>query len=145
MSTATGLGSVGSLSGPAPVSSIKGDSHQNAPRCYADQQMSEVNTFGTTVSEARKALGLSQKQLASQIIKEDGEPISPQYLNDIERDRRNAPSQHFILEFARVLKLSADYLFALAQSWPQDIAEKMSKSSPEEVQKAFVAFRRTLK
>ena len=107
--------------------------------------MSEVNTFGTAVSEARKALEISQKQLASQIIKEDGEPISPQYLNDIERDRRNAPSQHLILEFARVLKLNADYLFALAQAWPQDIAEKMRNSSPEEVQKAFVAFRRTLK
>jgi transcriptional regulator with XRE-family HTH domain len=114
-------------------------------KCYANQQMSEETTFGTAISAARKAIGLSQKQLASEIIKEDGEPISPQYLNDIERDRRNAPSQHLILEFARVLKLSADYLFALAQSWPRDIAEKMSKSSPEEVQKAFVAFRKTLK
>ena len=107
--------------------------------------MSEVKTFGNVVSEARKSLGLSQKQLASEIFKEDGEPISPQYLNDIERDRRNAPSQHLILEFARLLPLNADYLFALAQSWPQDIAEKMSRSSPEEVQKAFVAFRKTLK
>ena len=107
--------------------------------------MSDVKTFGTAVSEARKALALSQKQLASQILKEDGEPISPQYLNDIERDRRNAPSQHFILEFAKALKVSEDYLFALAQAWPRDIAEKMSKSSPEEVQEAFVAFRRTLK
>lgn len=107
--------------------------------------MSEVKTFGTVVSNARKALGLSQKQLATQIIKEDGEPISPQYLNDIERDRRNAPSQHLILEFAKELDQNTDYLFALAQAWPQDIADKMSKSSPEEVQKAFVAFRRTLK
>ena len=107
--------------------------------------MSEVKTFGTVVSDARKTLRLSQKQLATQIIKEDGEPISPQYLNDIERDRRNAPSQHLILEFAKELKLNTDYLFALAQAWPQDIADKMSKSSPEEVQKAFVAFRRTLK
>jgi transcriptional regulator with XRE-family HTH domain len=107
--------------------------------------MSEEKTFGTTVTEARKTLGLSQKQLASQIIKEDGQPISPQYLNDIERDRRNAPSQHLILEFARVLKLNADYLFALAQAWPKDIVERMSKSSPQAVEKAFVAFRRTLK
>lgn len=107
--------------------------------------MSEAKTFGSAITAARKALGLSQKQLASEIIKEDGEPISPQYLNDIERDRRNAPSQHLILEFARVLKLNADYLFALAQAWPQDIAEKMSKSTPEEVQRAFVAFRKTLK
>jgi transcriptional regulator with XRE-family HTH domain len=107
--------------------------------------MSEAKTFGSAITGARKALGLSQKQLASEIMKEDGEQISPQYLNDIERDRRNAPSQHLILEFARVLKLDADYLFALAQAWPQDLAEKMSKSTPEEVQRAFVAFRKTLK
>ena len=104
-----------------------------------------MKTFGTVVSEARRALGLSQKELASGILKEDGEPISPQYLNDIERDRRNAPSQHLILEFARVLKLKTDYLFALAQAWPKDILEKLGKSSPEDVQEAFSAFRRTLK
>jgi transcriptional regulator with XRE-family HTH domain len=113
--------------------------------CYANQQIGKMKTFGTAVSEARKALGLSQKELAAQIRKEDGEPISPQYLNDIERDRRNAPSQHLILEFARVLKLKTDYLFALAQAWPRDIVEKMSRSSPEEVQEAFSAFRKTLK
>ena len=107
--------------------------------------MREANTFGRILSEARKTIGLSQKQLALQINKEDGEPISPQYLNDIERDRRNAPSAHLILEFARELKLDPDYLFALAQAWPQDIAERLSQSSPEAVQKAFVAFRRTLK
>ncbi len=113
--------------------------------CYANQQIGKMKTFGTAVSEARKALGLSQKELAAQIRKEDGEPISPQYLNDIERDRRNAPSQHLILEFARVLKLKADYLFALAQAWPRDIVERMARSSPEEVQEAFSAFRKTLK
>jgi transcriptional regulator with XRE-family HTH domain len=105
----------------------------------------EIKTFGTAISEARKAIGLSQKELASQVKKEDGEPISPQYLNDIERDRRNAPSEHLILEFARAVKLKPDYLFALAKSWPKDIAEKMGKYSPEDVQEAFSAFRRTLK
>jgi transcriptional regulator with XRE-family HTH domain len=117
-----------------------------AQRWYAYKQIFiMMTTFGNAVSEARKVLGLSQKELASQIKKEDGEAISPQYLNDIERDRRNAPSQALILEFARVLKLKPDYLFALAQAWPQDIVEEMGKSSPEEVQKAFSAFRRTLK
>jgi transcriptional regulator with XRE-family HTH domain len=102
-------------------------------------------TFGNAISEARKALGFSQKELASRIRKEDGEAISPQYLNDIERDRRNAPSPALIIEFARVLKLKTDYLFALAQAWPQDIVEKMGRSSPEKVEEAFSAFRRTLK
>jgi len=102
-------------------------------------------TFGEAVSVARKALGLSQRELAARVKKEDGEQISPQYLNDIERDRRSAPSQHLILQFAQVLKLEPDYLFALAQAWPMDILEKLERSSPERVQEAFSAFRRTLK
>ena len=43
-------------------------------------------SFGEVVATARKAKGLSQKELAALITKEDGEPISPQYLNDLERD-----------------------------------------------------------
>jgi len=107
--------------------------------------MSEMKTFGTVISEARKALGLSQKEVAAQVKKEDGEAISPQYFNDIERDRRNAPSQHLILELARVLRLKPDYLFALAQAWPVDIIETMSKASSADVERAFTAFRKTLK
>lgn len=48
-----------------------------------------METFGKIVSAARKELGISQKDLAAKIVKEDGETISPQYLNDIEHDRRN--------------------------------------------------------
>jgi transcriptional regulator with XRE-family HTH domain len=102
-------------------------------------------TFGEAVSAARKALGLSQRQLAVRVKKEDGEQISPQYLNDIERARRGAPSQHLILHLAKVLNLEPDYLFGLAQVWPRDIVKGMERSSPETVQEAFCAFRKTLK
>ena len=37
----------------------------------------DVKTFGQIIAEARKALGISQKDLAAKIRKEDGEPISP--------------------------------------------------------------------
>lgn len=107
--------------------------------------MGELKTFGAVISGARKSLGLSQKDVAARIRKEDGSPISPQYFNDIERDRRNAPSEHLILELAKVLKLKPDYLFALAQAWPKDLVESMGKASPAEVERAFTAFRRTLK
>ena len=50
-----------------------------------------MKTFGTIISEARRAAGLSQKELAAKVKKEDGQPISAQYLNDIEHDRRNPP------------------------------------------------------
>ena len=42
-------------------------------------------TFGQTIARARKDLGVSQRELALKVVKEDGAPISPQYLNDIER------------------------------------------------------------
>lgn len=100
-------------------------------------------TFGQIVAEARKEAGLSQKDLAARIIKEDGAPISPQYLNDIERDRRNPPSEYLIGEFARRLDLEPDYLYYIAGQMPQDLRD--GSQHPEEVQRAFVAFRKELK
>ncbi len=46
-------------------------------------------TFGGVISFACRKKKLNQKQLAEKIIREDGDPISPQYLNDIEYDRRS--------------------------------------------------------
>lgn len=99
-------------------------------------------TFGQVIAAERKNLGLSQKDLAGRIFKEDGTPISPQYVNDIERDRRNAPSEHLIGQFASVLQLDPDYLYYLAGQFPEDLRD-VSRSR-EEVQEAFVAFRREL-
>ena len=53
-------------------------------------------TFGQAISEACKDKGTSQRELVLKIVKEDGAPISPQYLNDIERDRRNPPGDHLL-------------------------------------------------
>lgn len=99
-------------------------------------------TFGQVVAAERKKLGLSQKDLAGRIRKEDGVPISPQYLNDIERDRRNAPSEYLIAQFAGELGVDPDYLYYLAGQIPQDLRD--GSRPQEEVQAAFVAFRRTL-
>ena len=51
-----------------------------------------VKTFGGAISEARKAKGWALKDLASRVLREDKEAISPQYLNDIEHDRRSPSS-----------------------------------------------------
>ena len=99
-------------------------------------------TFGQIIAAERKKLGLSQKDLAGRILKEDGTPISPQYLNDIERDRRNAPSEHLIGQLASVLQQDADYLYYIAGQLPVDLRD--GSSSKEEVQEAFVAFRSKL-
>ena len=104
-----------------------------------------MKTFGQIISEARKALGLSQKDLAAKVLKEDGEPISPQYLNDIEHDRRNPPSEFIIRQLAKHLKLKEEPLVAAAGMWPADIQEKVRSADPKAVEQAFTAFRKALK
>ncbi len=99
-------------------------------------------TFGRAISDRRKAMGLSQKDLAARITKEDGDVITPQYLNDIEKGRR-FPSRHLIGEFAQVLQMSEDYLSLKAARLPEDIGN-MSGDDPERVDRAFRAFRRSL-
>ncbi len=102
-------------------------------------------SFGRIISEARKKAGLSQKELASRIRKENGEAISAQYLNDIEHDRRNPPSEFLIAQFAKELKVSKEYLVLAAGTLPQDLKAKLSASKPETVEQAFRAFRRKIK
>jgi transcriptional regulator with XRE-family HTH domain len=104
-----------------------------------------ANTFGELIAEARKARGISQKDLAARIKREDGKAISPQYLNDIERDRRNPPSEHLILQLATELGLSKDYLVLAAGSLPRELEERMRGADPKAVEKAFQAFRRQIK
>ena len=102
-----------------------------------------MTTSGQAISAERKKLGLSQKDLAAHIKKEDGMPISPQYLNDIERDRRNPPSEYLLNQLADVLKLPREYLVFLAGEMPSEFRNQPHE--PERVQAAFQAFRKTLK
>src|ERR1700704_1449198 len=100
-------------------------------------------TFGQVLNEARRQAGLSQRELAGRIVKDDGEPISPQYLNDLERDRRNPPSRYLLKQFATVLALPEEYLDFVAGQLPEDL--RSGTYAPDQVQAAFRAFRRTLK
>jgi transcriptional regulator with XRE-family HTH domain len=100
-------------------------------------------SFGRTLADARRQAGLSQRELAARILKDDGEPISPQYLNDLERDRRNPPSPTLLKQFATVLNLPTDYLDFLAGQLPDDL--RTGNYAPEDVAAAFHAFRRSLR
>src|SRR5262245_14647781 len=107
--------------------------------------MTYMASFGQLISARRKQVGLSQKQLAGQITKEDGEPISPQYLNDIERNRRNPPSESLIDQFATVLGISKDHLCFAAGTMPSDLRKLRSTAEPEKVEAAFRAFRKVFR
>ena len=100
-------------------------------------------TFGRAISQARKALGWSQKQLAQKIRREDGESISPQYLNDIEHDRRSPSSDRMVQQFAEVLGMDVDWLYYLAGKFPADLRER--KLTQQEFAAGMAAFRSTPK
>src|ERR1700730_6665107 len=104
----------------------------------------ERKTFGYIISEARKKVGLSQKQLAALIKKENGEAISPQYLNDIEHDRRNPPNEFIIKQLAARLGLDKDFLLFVSGALPEDI-RKIGLAKPETIDRAFSLFRKAKK
>lgn len=104
-----------------------------------------MTTFGEVVSDARKSCQLSLRELASSVKKEDGKPISAQYLNDIEHGRRNPPPVHIIRELARELRLEFDYLVVLSNELPDEDQALVRESAPQQVQEALEAFRRTLR
>ncbi|MBA2713350.1 MAG: helix-turn-helix transcriptional regulator [Rubrobacteraceae bacterium] len=97
-------------------------------------------TFGKTISEARKRMNMSQRELAQRVVKEDGGAISPQYLNDIERDRRNPPSDFMIEQLAELLNVPRDVLYHQAGEVPRDLRE--AEADEERVVEAWTAFRR---
>jgi transcriptional regulator with XRE-family HTH domain len=97
-------------------------------------------TFGRAISDARKKFGWNQKQLALKILREDKDPISPQYLNDIEHDRRSPSSDHMVRQFATVLKMDADWLFYLVGKFPTDVRER--RLTETEFARRMVAFRK---
>ena len=103
-----------------------------------------MKTFGAIIAEARRALGVNQKEVAAKIKKEDGQVISAQYLNDIEHDRRNPPSEFLIAQFATLLKLDKDVLILAAGMIPQDL-QKLAATQPDKVEQAFKAFRKAVK
>jgi len=78
-------------------------------------------TFGQAIAKARQEIQLTLREAASLIKKENGQPISYQYLSDLERDRRSPPTGHLIEEIARVYRISPAYLFLKAHRLPSDI------------------------
>ena len=100
-------------------------------------------TFGEAITQARRDKKLSQKQVAAGTLKEDGRAISPQYLNDIEHDRRNPPSENIVRQLADTLDLGLDYLLFLAGRFPSDLLEM--PRDQEGITTAMRAFRLSLR
>ena len=99
-------------------------------------------TLGEVIVDARRKAGLSQKELAGRILKDDGSAISASYLNDIEHDRRRPSSEAMIKQLAKALGVAPDLLFFSAGRLPSEITRGADQ---KRVVKAFDAFRKALK
>jgi transcriptional regulator with XRE-family HTH domain len=99
-------------------------------------------TFGELIVDARRKVGLSQKELAARVLKDDGSAISASYLNDIEHDRRSPSSESMIKQLAKALGLAPELLFFSAGRLPSEITRGADQ---KRVVKAFAAFRKALK
>jgi transcriptional regulator with XRE-family HTH domain len=99
-------------------------------------------SLGKTISQRRKQLGLTQKDLASNVQKNGGGAITPQYLNDIEHDRRAPTSPELIEQFADALELDEHFLYYQAGTIPRKLKKKAV--TPEKISAAFEAFRKQL-
>ncbi len=98
-----------------------------------------MQTLGQLIAQTRKKRRLSQKELASRIEREDGTTISPQYLNDIERDRRN-PGDYVLEQLARALGLESnlEYMYYLIGKWPANLKElSMDADAFKEAMRVF--------
>ncbi len=101
-----------------------------------------MKTFGKAVRERRKALGLTQRELATRVRFEDGHSISATYLCLIEHDVYT-PRVHIITQLARVLGMNPDVFFYLAGRVPPDVCEL--DATNEQLEAAFEAFRLVLR
>jgi transcriptional regulator with XRE-family HTH domain len=102
----------------------------------------KMKGFGQVIAEARKKAGLTQKEVAGRLKREDGRPVDPPYLNSLEHDHRYPPSDHLIEQLAKILGISADVLYFYANRLPADIEREAENQS---VQAAYQAFRKALK
>jgi transcriptional regulator with XRE-family HTH domain len=102
----------------------------------------KMKGFGQVIAEARKKAGLTQKEVAGRLKREDGRPVDPPYLNSLEHDHRYPPSDHLIEQLAKILGISADILYFYANRLPADVNREAENHS---VQAAYQAFRKALK
>jgi len=101
-----------------------------------------MKSFGQVLTEARKRAGLTQKEVAERLRREDGRPVDAPYLNAVEHDRRLPPTNFLIEQFAKIVGISADILFYHAGRMPTDLTEDIEH---ERVEAAWQAFRKAFK
>ena len=90
--------------------------------------------FGTIIRARRKERGLTQKQVAAQVMVEEDRLKS----NVADLKHGFAPPRPPLFEeFARVLELNRDLLYLAADIVPPEVAEELRRLTPEEREMAW--------
>lgn len=97
----------------------------------------EILTFGKLISEARKRKNITITDCAALINKTNGTPISVQYLSDLEKDRRNPPSELILKQLSEILNIPIVVLYFHSEKFPPGLNKKVSQ---EKIIEAFQAF-----
>ncbi len=84
------------------------------------QQSQTPRSLGDMVAAKRKERGLTYGQLAQLVLRPNGKPVSPTFLNDIEHERRR-PGPEVLAALAEALDLSQDDLHLAAGQLPPDL------------------------
>jgi transcriptional regulator with XRE-family HTH domain len=94
-----------------------------------------MKTFGQVI--ARKKAGLTQKEVAEQLRREDGRKVLPPFLNDLEHDGRYPPENAVIDQLTNILRISPDVLYFYAKRLLSDIGRDADDTQVEEAYRAF--------
>lgn len=94
-------------------------------------------TFGKIIRDARKDKKLNLRQCAALIYKDDNTPISFQYLNNLEKDRKNPPSEYIISQISKVLEIPIELLYFYAEIFPKNLDKNADDDKIIEAYKNF--------
>ena len=97
----------------------------------------EILTFGKLISEARKRKNITITDCAALINKTNGTSISVQYLSDLEKDRRNPPSELILKQLSDILNIPIVVLYFYSEKFPPGLSKKVSQ---EQIIAAYQAF-----
>jgi transcriptional regulator with XRE-family HTH domain len=96
-------------------------------------RVSKQPTFGQKIRELRKAMSLTQRELADKVAArlkaEDRRGFDFTYLSKIENDKTPPPSIPVIIQLARVLDGDEHELIGLAGKAPPDLGETLKESA----------------
>lgn len=92
----------------------------------------EPKTLGQVIAQAREERGLTLREAAALIRKEDGKSITHQYLSELENCRR-VPSDKVAEELIRVFGIPRSYIYLLMKRLPSEFPSALTPQQADAI------------